>query len=63
MKQMAINNFIGGITWAIGVFVGSTFVVTLIIFIFSKIDLVPFVGDFVAKITENVVQRNSELIK
>ncbi len=63
MKQMAINNFVGGIMWAIGVFVGSTFVVTLIIFIFSKIDLVPFVGDFVAKITENVVQRNSELIK
>jgi len=60
---MIIENFIGGIAWSIGVFIGGTIVVTILIFAFSKIDLVPFVGDFVAKVTEEVVQKNPELVE
>lgn len=59
---MAINNFVGGIMWALGVFVGGTIVVAIISMLFSKIDLIPVVGTFVAKVTL-YVQNNSQLLK
>ncbi len=61
-KQMALNNFIGGIMWALGVFIGSTIVVAIISMLFSKVDLIPVIGTFVAKITL-YVQSNSQLLK
>lgn len=60
---MIIDNFIGGIAWSLGVFVGGTIVVSILLFIFSKVDLVPIVGDFVTRVTEDVLQKNSELVK
>lgn len=62
-KQIMINNFIGGITWAIGVFVGSTIVVAILVFVFSKVNLIPVVGNFVTQVTKNVLQNNSQLLK
>lgn len=62
-KKMVIDNFIGGISWSLGVFVGGTIVVSILIFALSKVDLVPIIGDFVARVTENVLQKNSQLVK
>lgn len=62
-KQMALNNFIGGISWSIGVFIGGTIVVAILIFIFSKVDLIPVIGSFVSQVTKNVLQNNADLLK
>jgi len=61
-KKIAIDNFIGGIMWALGVFVGGTIVVAIITLILSKVDLIPVIGTFVAKIIA-YVQSNSHLVK
>lgn len=61
-KKIAIDNFIGGITWALGVFVGGTIVVTIIALIFRKVDLIPIIGTFVVNITK-YVQGSPQLVK
>ncbi|MEX2007375.1 MAG: DUF5665 domain-containing protein [Candidatus Levyibacteriota bacterium] len=62
-KKMVTDNFIGGIAWAVGVFVGGTIVVSILLFLFSKVDLVPVVGDFVLNVLENVAQKNPKLVE
>ncbi len=61
-KKMLLDNFLGGISWSLGVFVGGTIVIGAISLIFSKIDLIPVIGDFVAEITR-YVQTHSQLVK
>lgn len=62
-KKMIIDNFLGGISWSLGVFAGGTIVVAILIFIFSKVNLVPIFGGFLSDVTKNVLQSNSELLK
>jgi len=50
--KMMFDNFLGGISWSIGAFVGATIFVGLIGLIFSKINLVPIIGSWVAQIIE-----------
>ena len=61
-KKIAIDNFIGGIAWSIGVLVGGTIVVALLGFVLGKVNLIPVIGDFVSQITM-YVQNNSQLLK
>lgn len=61
-KQMAMNNFVGGVMWAIGVLVGGTIVVALLGFVLGKVNLIPVIGDFLSQITD-YVQNNSRLVK
>ena len=62
-KRMLIDNFLGGIAWSLGVFIGSTIVVTIIVFALSKVNLVPIVGTFVANVTQDVADKNPQLVK
>lgn len=62
-KKMIVDNFIGGIAWSLGVFIGSTIVVAILVFALSKVNLVPVFGGFITDITENVLQSNPELVK
>ena len=50
--KMMLDNFLGGISWSIGAFVGTTLLVGLIGLFFSKINLVPIIGSWVAQIIE-----------
>lgn len=56
---MLFNNFIGGIAWAVGVWIGTTVIIALTVFIISKINLIPLVGNFVAEVTKYVERTNS----
>lgn len=58
-----VNNFIGGVAWGLGATVGLSIVVTLLGFIFTKINLIPFVGTFVADIMQFVAQKNGNLLQ
>lgn len=58
-KRIFIDNFIGGIAWALGATVG----IAIIGFLISKIDLVPLVGNFVADVNEYILQNNPRMLK
>lgn len=62
-KKIFLNNFIGGIAWAFGTLVGFAVIAILIGTLFSRVDLVPIVGDFVGNVVEEAVQSNPRLVE
>lgn len=63
LKQILINNFIGGIAWGLGATVGGTIILALLGYLLSRINLVPIVGVFATQITDFVLQNSSNLLK
>lgn len=57
-KNIMINNFLGGLSWAVGTTVGLTVVLTLLGLILRQISLVPVIGSFVVQITDFVSQNS-----
>ncbi len=57
--KMLLDNFLGGVVWSLGVWVGSAVIIGILLYFLSKIDLVPIVGDFVSSISEHVAKNNS----
>jgi len=62
-KQIFINNLIGGLAWAIGATVGLAIILAIASFIFKNVNLVPFVGEFISSVIEDVLQKNPQLLK
>ncbi len=56
---MLFDNFLGGIMWSIGVWIGTTFIIALLVFFLSKIDFIPVIGSFVGKVMDYAVKSNS----
>jgi predicted PurR-regulated permease PerM len=54
-KKIIINNFIGGISWALGSTIGLTIFATLVTFLLGKIDLIPVIGSYIAKLNAFIV--------
>jgi hypothetical protein len=61
-RKIFINNFIGGIAWAIGATVGFAIVVAILSPILKQINLIPFVGNFVANVMQFIVDKNPNLL-
>jgi hypothetical protein len=61
-KRIFINNFIGGIAWALGATIGLALIVTILTFILKNVNLIPVVGNFVADIIKFVIQKNQNLL-
>ncbi|OGH02527.1 MAG: hypothetical protein A2798_02720 [Candidatus Levybacteria bacterium RIFCSPHIGHO2_01_FULL_37_17] len=62
-KEIFINNFIGGISWGLGATVGLAVVLTTLGIIIKNVNLVPFVGSFVADVIKFVLSKNPELLR
>lgn len=62
-KQILWNNFLGGITWGIGATVGVAVLLTILGFIASKANLIPFIGNFVSDLLNYVLQHNPHFAK
>jgi hypothetical protein len=60
-KQIFINNFIGGIAWALGATIGLALIVAVLTLILKNVNLIPVVGDFVAKIIQFIISKNPNL--
>lgn len=63
VRQIFINNFIGGIAWGLGATVGLSLVIAIFGLILGKINLIPVVGEFVSQITSFVLKNNPHLLK
>lgn len=54
--KVLLNNFLGGLAWGFGTVLGATVVVALVLFMLSKLDTVPIIGDFINNILEEIQQ-------
>ena len=61
-KQIFFDNFLGGIGWGLGATFGVSIFFAIIAFILTKINLIPFVGNFVTGVMKYVVQNNPNLL-
>lgn len=63
MSKILLNNFIGGIAWAIGATVGLALFFFIIGFIAKNINFVPIVGSFVSDVLNFILATNPNLQK
>lgn len=59
--KMLLDNFLGGVVWSFGVWVGTALIAVIIIYFLSKVDLVPIVGNFVSEVTKYMAKDRSFL--
>lgn len=52
---MMFENFLGGISWALGVWIGTTIVITILAFILTQLDFIPFINDL-----SNTLERSTQ---
>ena len=57
-KEIFVNNFIGGIAWALGATVGLAIIIAVLGLVLRNVDLIPFVGNFVAQVIEFIINKN-----
>jgi hypothetical protein len=60
--KIFVNNFVGGIGWALGATIGFALIVALLSIMLKNVNFIPFVGNFVADIIKFVVQKNPNLL-
>jgi hypothetical protein len=60
-KQIFINNFLGGMAWALGATIGLALIAVILTLILKNISLIPVIGNFVAEVIRFVVQKNPNL--
>lgn len=48
------NNFLGGLAWGFGTVLGATLVVGILIFVLSQLGNIPFFGNFVNSILDQI---------
>lgn len=61
LQEILLHNFLGGIAWGLGVTVGLALVFTIFGFLFSQINLIPIVGEFLTDIVSYVMKNNPQL--
>ncbi|MGH7202870.1 MAG: DUF5665 domain-containing protein [Candidatus Levyibacteriota bacterium] len=60
-KEIIVNNFLGGIAWALGATIGLSLIFTILGLIAKNVNLVPVVGSFVSEIINFVMAHNPNL--
>lgn len=55
-KQLLIDNILAGIAWGVGTVIGATVVIGIIGFTISQLKTVPFLGDVVKVVVNEITQ-------
>ena len=53
LGKILLYNFLGGITWGLGVLIGTGIIISIAAFFVSKIDFIPILGQFLADILKS----------
>lgn len=61
LREIIVNNFVGGIAWGLGVTVGLAILFTILGFFLRQLNIVPFLGNFINDIVEYVMKNNPYL--
>ena len=62
-KEIILNNFFGGIAWALGATVGLSFIFILLGIIAKEVNVVPVVGSFVSQVINFILANNPNFHK
>lgn len=54
-RKIIVNNFIGGLFFALGSTVGLAIVIALLTFVLSKVNLIPFIGSYIAELNQFIL--------
>ena len=57
-KEIMTNNFLGGVFFGLGTTIGVSIILAILGFIATKINLVPYVGNFISDILRYVLKNN-----
>ncbi|MEK7186048.1 MAG: DUF5665 domain-containing protein [Patescibacteria group bacterium] len=66
VRDILINNFLGGLAWAVGVTIGFSLIIFLLTTVLKNVNWIPFIGDFLSNLTSYVLsnlQTNPQLVK
>jgi hypothetical protein len=63
MNDIVVNNFIGGVAWALGATIGLSLILTILTILAKDVNLVPIIGGFVSKIINFILATNPNLHK
>lgn len=61
--EIITNNFIGGISWALGATIGLSLIFWFLTILAKNVNLVPVVGTFVSQVINFVLSHNPNLGK
>ena len=56
IKQVLIHNFVAGMAWGVGTTIGVGAILTLSVFLVSKVNFVPIFGSYLAQILEFAIK-------
>jgi len=56
--KILLNNFLGGIAWGMGTIVGITLLAVILSFLGKNVNLIPYIGDFIAEILKYLQLKN-----
>lgn len=62
-RKIFFNNFLGGIAWAFGTFIGFIVIFLLLGTILTRVNLVPIVGNFLSQVVNEAVKNSPHLIE
>lgn len=66
IKNIIVNNFLGGLSWAVGVTVGFSLIIFILTTLLKNVNWIPFIGDFISNLTSYVLfnlQNNPQILK
>jgi len=63
LKQIFINNFIGGIAWFLGATIGAAFILSVFGFVIGRVDIIPIIGEFIGQVTQSALQSSPQLVQ
>lgn len=61
-RDIFVNNFIGGISWALGATIGLSIIIALLGLLIKHVNVIPYVGNFVGDVINFVISKNPNLI-
>lgn len=61
LHKIMVNNFVGGIFWALGITIGFSLLIALLGLLSKYINVVPFIGTFISDIIDFVLSYNRNL--
>lgn len=50
---MLLYNFLGGISWSLGVLIGAGLIFSAVAYFVGKIDFIPILGEFLSKVIQS----------
>jgi hypothetical protein len=61
-RQILVNNFIGGVAWALGATIGLALIVGILTLILKNVNVIPVVGTFIADTIKFIITKNPNLL-